>query len=322
MKKEVLNKLQYDAFAIIANFVAKTGYGYGKTGIVTEWLKNPTARGNAPFQTKTVVEGNGKVKIELISNPDCYVRFTSIRPNQDAKLTFHPFEITNKNTSGVFTQQTTNLTGSPVTRRFILAKTEETSQGSNVGVGISATIGGSVTVGSTTTQGYEVGVNFSATVSASYDKSYSSSTSKTESREVLVDVAPRSIMYMDLQKSTADYSQKTDCDATFDYGIEINLNDKASELGIENFKFSSISDMLTYADGYGNPEDTSNGWWVKLINKTNKNPATIEFAEQLATLLKANPVKYSYTNKFSGASTGEVKLRETDLNNKEFNYNA
>ena len=319
MSPKVITKLQKDAVAIYYNFIKPSGLDNGKF-TVGSWAPKEINK----FETE--VNKTGVTLYLPGTDRKQYIRFTSLRPNQPENVVYHPISKTNIKNDGLYTIKTTNQSANPVTRRFVLGSASETSQGQAVGVGVSATISASVTVGSAAINGFEVGAGFSATVSADYNKQWGSSETKTESRELTVDVAPRSIMYIDLTKATADCSQLTECFTTFDYGVEINIQPNAKIYKKPlNLKFSTIDDIKLYALGYGDESDVNNGWFAKLLRTgglLGGQYGVDTNVPKLTRQLKSNAINYAYTNKFKGASTGEVKVRETDLNSKGFKYNG
>ena len=325
MSPKVIKKLQQDAVSIYYNFI-KPSQLESKNWSSGSWAQKDLNK----FETE--VNRTGVTLYLPNSNRKEYFKFTNLRPNQPENVVYHPINKTNIKNDGLYTIKTINQSANPVIRRFVLGASSETSQGQAVGVGVSATISASVTVGSAAINGFEVGAGFSATVSADYNKQWGSSETKTESRELTVDVAPRSIMYIDLTKATADCSQLTECFTTFDYGLEINLQTKKFK-DMKNLNFISVDDMVLYALGYGDEADANNGWFAKYLRQTKSArkfsaigggivPSPEKSVDKLRNQLKANAINYAYSNKFKGASTGEVKVRETDLNSKGFKYNG
>ena len=333
MSPKVIKKLRQDVVSIYYNFIKPSGLGYNNFN-VGSWADDQIAR----FEVGVNRQG---VTVYLPqTNREQYIKFTALKPNLPENVVYHPIVKSNIKNDGLYTFKTTNSTGSPMNRRFILGASSEVGQGSAVDIGISATLSASVTVGSAPIYGFEVTAGFSTTISAGYNKQWNSSESKSESREFNIDVAPRSIMNIDLTKATADCSQLTECFTTFDYAIEMKIQPQGYKKDIFlNLTFASIDDMKLYALGYGDEADPINGWFAKRLRLLssgsklpviplpgfgqlfkNDIPTVGSKVKALTSGLKSNPIKYAYTNKFKGASTGEVKVSETDLNSKPFQY--
>ena len=221
--------------------------------------------------------------------------FENVTPVKVVNEKTEPAVVSGKDVTDVDVNVIKNNGSEDLDWSFNYTTEESTEDTNNVHVGL--TIGLEQTIGyGGELYGASGETRITAEIEASYDKTLTSSTSKSKEQSIDIVVPAGKSVTVSQERSIAKYKQNISMEAQFDFQLRI-IKDN-----VWDYAFTDIEDLQDCIDGTANLKTDTQRW--KFIKFDGSRPDMTHYLDELGGL------KFSQTRRFNKATSGSVIVTE------------